>query len=51
MSDDKIKIEIDGRNVSADKGQMLIEVTDKNDIYIPRFCYHKKLTVAANCRM
>ena len=51
MSDDKIKIEIDGRNVTADKGQMLIEVTDKNDIYIPRFCYHKKLTVAANCRM
>ncbi len=51
MSDDQIKIEIDGRKISADKGQMLIEVTDKNDIYIPRFCYHKKLTVAANCRM
>ena len=32
MSDDKIKIEIDGLNVSADKGQMLIEVTDKNQI-------------------
>lgn len=51
MSDDQIKIEIDGRTISADKGQMLIEVTDKNDIYIPRFCYHKKLTIAANCRM
>ncbi len=51
MSDDQIKIKIDGRTISADKGQMLIEVTDKNDIYIPRFCYHKKLTVAANCRM
>ena len=51
MSDDHIKLEIDGRTISADKGQMLIEVTDKNDIYIPRFCYHKKLTIAANCRM
>ena len=30
---------------------MLIEVTDANDIYVPRFCYHHKLTVAANCRM
>ncbi len=51
MSEDKIKLEIDGRKISADRGQMLIEVTDKNNIYIPRFCYHKKLTVAANCRM
>ena len=51
MSDEHIKLKIDGRTISADKGQMLIEVTDKNDIYIPRFCYHKKLTVAANCRM
>ena len=45
MSDEHIKLEIDGRKISADKGQMLIEVTDKNDIYIPRFCYHKKLSM------
>lgn len=32
-------------------GSMLIEVADASDIHIPRFCYHKKLTVAANCRM
>lgn len=51
MSEDKITLEIDGNNFTANKGQMLIEVTDANDIYIPRFCYHKKLTVAANCRM
>jgi NADH-quinone oxidoreductase subunit G len=48
MSDEHIKLKIDGRTISADKGQMLIEVTDKNDIYIPRFCYHKKLTIAAS---
>ena len=48
MSEDKIKLEIDGRKIRADRGQMLIEVTDKNNIYIPRFCYHKKLTFDAN---
>ena len=51
MSDDQITIEVDGKSLKANKGQMLIEVTDANDIYVPRFCYHKKLTVAANCRM
>ncbi|MEX2515769.1 MAG: NADH-quinone oxidoreductase subunit NuoG [Gammaproteobacteria bacterium] len=51
MTDDAITIEVNGRPLAARKGQMLIEVTDANDIYVPRFCYHKKLTVAANCRM
>jgi NADH-quinone oxidoreductase subunit G len=51
MSQDKIKIEVDGRELEATPGQMLIEVTDAADIYIPRFCYHPKLSVAANCRM
>jgi NADH-quinone oxidoreductase subunit G len=51
MSQDKFKIEVDGRELEASPGQMLIEVTDAADIYIPRFCYHRKLSVAANCRM
>jgi len=51
MSQDKIKIEVDGQDLEANPGQMLIEVTDAADIYIPRFCYHRKLSVAANCRM
>ncbi|MGB1800093.1 MAG: NADH-quinone oxidoreductase subunit NuoG [Gammaproteobacteria bacterium] len=51
MSDSKITIEVDGQTLEANKGQMLIEITDANDIYVPRFCYHNKLTVAANCRM
>ncbi len=51
MTDDILNIEVDGKLLEARRGQMLIEVTDANDIYIPRFCYHKKLTVAANCRM
>ena len=51
MSDDTVNIEINGQPVTARKGQMLIEVTDQNDAYVPRFCYHEKLSVAANCRM
>ena len=51
MSDDTISIEIDGHPFTARKGQMLIEVADSNAIPIPRFCYHEKLSVAANCRM
>ncbi len=51
MSDDDIKITVDGQELSARKGQMLIEVTDAAGIDVPRFCYHRKLSVAANCRM
>ncbi|MDY6814133.1 MAG: NADH-quinone oxidoreductase subunit NuoG [Pseudomonadota bacterium] len=48
---DEVRIEVDGVSLPARKGQMVIEVTDEAGIYVPRFCYHKKLTVAANCRM
>jgi len=51
VSDDTISIEVDGKTVEARKGQMLIEVTDSIGAYIPRFCYHEKLSIAANCRM
>jgi len=51
MSDDIVNIEVDGKPVEGRKGQMVIEVTDTVGAYIPRFCYHEKLTVAANCRM
>lgn len=44
-------IEIDGKTFEVENGKMIIEVADEAGIYIPRFCYHKKLTVAANCRM
>lgn len=46
-----IEIEIDGRKLTAKPNQMLIQVADEAGIYIPRFCYHKHLSVAANCRM
>ncbi len=51
MSDDVVNMEVDGKPVEARPGQMLIEVTDAIGAYVPRFCYHEKLSVAANCRM
>jgi NADH-quinone oxidoreductase subunit G len=51
MSDELVTIEVDGKSIQARKGAMLIEATDASGIYIPRFCYHKKLSIAANCRM
>jgi NADH-quinone oxidoreductase subunit G len=51
MSEDIVNIEVNGVALKARKGQMIMQVTDPADIYIPRFCYHQKLTVAANCRM
>ncbi len=46
-----ISILIDGKKVDAREGQMLIDVADTHSVDIPRFCYHSKLSVAANCRM
>ena len=51
MSEDLVTFEVDGLVLQARKGAMLMEVTDAANIYIPRFCYHKKLSIAANCRM
>jgi NADH-quinone oxidoreductase subunit G len=48
---DTVTITVDGVPMQAKKGEMLIRVTDAHDVYIPRFCYHEKLPVAANCRM
>ena len=46
-----IKIKIDGKVLEVKPKTSIIEVADKVGIDIPRFCYHKKLSVAANCRM
>jgi len=44
-------IEIDGKSLEVEDGSMIIEAADAAGIYIPRFCYHEKLSIAANCRM
>ncbi len=46
-----VKIEIDGMPMTADPSKMIIQVADEAGIDIPRFCYHKNLSIAANCRM
>lgn len=46
-----IEFEIDNKKVEVKEGGMIIEGADAAGIYIPRFCYHKKLSIAANCRM
>lgn len=51
MSDDFVNMEVNGVPVKARKGEMIIRVTDAHGAYVPRFCYHEKLSIAANCRM
>ncbi|CAH1903524.1 NADH:ubiquinone oxidoreductase, chain G [Candidatus Nitrotoga sp. HW29] len=46
-----INIEIDGKHIEIESGCSVIDAADRLGIYIPRFCYHKKLSIAANCRM
>jgi NADH-quinone oxidoreductase subunit G len=48
---DVVNVEIDGKSAQGKKGQMIIHVTDAQGAYVPRFCYHDKLPIAANCRM
>lgn len=46
-----LNVEIDGKEVQVEHGSTIIDAADKVGVEIPRFCYHKKLSVAANCRM
>ena len=48
---ESLTIQLNDIEYQVEPGQMLIEVADDNGIEIPRFCYHKKLTTSANCRM
>ena len=54
MSDaanNSVEIELDGRKVSVAPGSMVMHAADAAGVYVPHFCYHKKLSIAANCRM
>ncbi len=46
-----VDLEINHQKVKVEEGSSIIEAADKIGVYIPRFCYHKKLSIAANCRM
>jgi len=51
MTTDVVNIEVNGVPLQTKKGAMIIHATDAAGIYVPRFCYHEKLSIAANCRM
>ena len=46
-----VEIELDGKKVEVQEGCMVMHAAEKAGTYIPHFCYHKKLSIAANCRM
>ena len=46
-----VNLEIDGKAVSVENGATVMEAANKIGTFIPHFCYHKKLSIAANCRM
>jgi NADH-quinone oxidoreductase subunit G len=46
-----VELEIDGRKIEVAEGSMVMHAAEKLGIYVPHFCYHKKLSIAANCRM
>src|SRR6202049_4558225 len=52
MSETKmLNLEVDGKAVAVANGSTVMDAAHKLDIYVPHFCWHKKLTIAANCRM
>jgi NADH-quinone oxidoreductase subunit G len=51
MSEELVNIEVNGVPMKARKGENIIRATDREGVYVPRFCYHDKLPIAANCRM
>ncbi len=46
-----VEIELDGQKVQVAEGSLVMQAAEKAGTYIPHFCYHKKLSIAANCRM
>jgi NADH-quinone oxidoreductase subunit G len=46
-----VELDIDGQKVEITEGSMIMHAAEKCGTYIPHFCYHKKLSIAANCRM
>src|SRR5688500_14223599 len=45
------KLEVDGKTVEVPPGATVMDATNKLGVYVPHFCYHRKLSIAANCRM
>src|SRR5262245_45960545 len=46
-----LEIEIDGKTMEVPDGSTIMDATNQAGVYVPHFCYHRKLSIAANCRM
>ena len=46
-----LKVQVDGVEVEVAHGSTVMDATNKIGVYVPHFCYHRKLSIAANCRM
>jgi NADH-quinone oxidoreductase subunit G len=46
-----LELEIDGKTVQVPEGSTVMDAAGKLGVFVPHFCYHKKLSIAANCRM
>src|SRR5690242_1024753 len=46
-----VKVTVNGREIEAHKGQLVIDAAEKNGTYIPRFCYHPRMSSVGMCRM
>jgi len=46
-----VEVELDGKKVEVPPGSMVMHAAEKAGVFVPHFCYHKKLSIAANCRM
>ena len=51
MSDDPVKLTINGYDVDARKGELVIDAAERAGMFIPRFCYHPRMKPVGMCRM
>src|SRR5688500_16843857 len=51
VNGDRITVTIDGREVSASPGELVIKVAEDNGVYVPRFCWHERMKPVGMCRM
>ena len=51
MPDDELTITVNGREIPASRGQLVIDAAEKHGVFIPRFCYHPRMKPVGMCRM
>jgi len=48
---DGVPVTLNGRAIVAHQGELIIEAAERNGVYIPRFCYHRRMEPVGMCRM